>query len=90
VRKVHAVPDPPPEQGALAVRRPPTGAPNVAINIVWWSPVDERRMAFVSVDGGNMTQVREGDQVSGLTVKHIYQQMIEFAQGESSFLLRAN
>lgn len=85
-----AAPEPPPAQSALAVRRPPTGAPNVAINIVWWSPVDERRMAFVSVDGGSMTQVREGDQVSGLTVKRIYQEMIEFGQGESSFLLRAN
>jgi hypothetical protein len=87
---VAAAPEPPAAQSALAMRRPPTGAPNVAINIVWWSPVDERRMAFVSVDGGSMTQVREGDQVSGLTVKRIYQEMIEFGQGESSFLLRAN
>lgn len=77
--------------GALPVlRRAPGGAPQVAINILQWSAEPGRRFAFVSVDGGNMTQVREGDHIGGLTIKHIHQQMIEFGFNESTFLLRAN
>jgi hypothetical protein len=72
------------------LRRAPGGAPQVAINILQWSAEPARRFAFVSVDGGNMTQVREGDHIGGLTVKHIHQQMIEFGFNDSTFLLRAN
>lgn len=96
---------PPPEPAAAAapapaapaaagtspvLRRAPGGAPQVAINILQWSAEPGRRFAFVSVDGGNMTQVREGDRIGGLTVKHIHQQMIEFGFNDSTFLLRAN
>jgi hypothetical protein len=72
------------------LRRAPGGAPQVAINILQWSAEPGRRFAFVSVDGGNMTQVREGDHIGGLTIKHIHQQMIEFGFNDSTFLLRAN
>ena len=72
------------------LRRSPGGAPQVAINILQWSAEPERRFAFVSVDGGGMTQVREGDRIGGLTVKHIHQQMIEFGFNDATFLLRAN
>mgnify|MGYP001338948889 CR=1 FL=1 len=72
------------------LRRAPGGAPQVAINILQWSAEPARRFAFVSVDGGNMTQVREGDHIGGLTVKQIHQQMIEFGFNDSTFLLRAN
>ena len=75
---------------APVLRRSPGGAPQVSINILQWSAEPGRRFAFVSVDGGGMTQVREGDRIGGLTVKHIHQQMIEFGFNESSFLLRAN
>jgi len=37
-----------------------------------------------------MTQVREGDKIGGLVVKHIHEQTIEFGFNDSSFLLRAN
>ena len=83
-------PSPPPEQMAAAVRRSPTGAPQVAINIVQWSSAPARRFAFVTVDGSAMTQVREGDRVGGLTVKRIYQRAVEFGYNDSSFLMRAN
>lgn len=80
-----------PTAGTMQVlRRAPGGAPQVAINILQWSAEPGRRFAFVSVDGGNMTQVREGDRIGGLTVKHIHQQMIEFGFNDSTFLLRAN
>lgn len=72
------------------LRRAPGGAPQVAINILQWSAEPARRFAFVSVDGGNMTQVREGDRIGGLTIKHIHQQMIEFGFNDATFLLRAN
>jgi hypothetical protein len=72
------------------LRRSPGGAPQVSINILQWSSEPDRRFAFVSVDGGGMTQVREGDRIGGLTVKHIHQQMIEFGFNDSTFLLRAN
>ena len=83
-------PSPPAEQMAAAVRRSPTGAPQVAINIVQWSSAPTRRFAFVTVDGSAMTQVREGDRVGGLTVKRIYQRAVEFGYNDSSFLMRAN
>lgn len=81
-----------PARGAVppVLRRAPGGAPQVAINILQWSAEPARRFAFVSVDGGNMTQVREGDHIGGLTIKHIHQQMIEFGFNDSTFLLRAN
>ncbi|MBY0273856.1 hypothetical protein K2Z84_00830, partial [Candidatus Binatia bacterium] len=72
------------------LRHSPGGAPQVAINILQWSAEPARRFAFVSVDGGNMTQVREGDHIGGLTIKHIHQQMIEFGFNDGTFLLRAN
>jgi hypothetical protein len=81
---------PPPERMATAVRRPPAGVPQVAINIVQWSASPGRRSVFVTVDGSAITQVHEGDQVGGLTVKRIYQRAVEFGYNESSFLLRAN
>ena len=85
---------PPPAAAAPAqpqvLRRAPGGAPQVAINILQWSAEPERRFAFVSVDGGGMTQVREGDHIGGLTVKHIHEQTIEFGYNDSSFVLRAN
>lgn len=84
----------PPQPAAPAappvLRHSPGGAPQVAINILQWSTEPGRRFAFVTVDGGNMTQVREGDHIGPLTVKHIHEQMIEFGYNDSSFLLRAN
>lgn len=89
---VAAVPrqDPVPAASPPVLRRAPGGAPQVSINILQWSAEPGRRFAFVSVDGGGMTQVREGDRIGGLTVKHIHQQMIEFGFNDSTFLLRAN
>jgi len=81
---------PAPAASRPVLRRAPGGAPQVAINILQWSAEPGRRFAFVSVDGGNMTQVREGDHIGGLTIKHIHQQMIEFGFNDSTFLLRAN
>jgi hypothetical protein len=82
---------PPPAAPAPPVlRRSPGGAPQVSINILQWSTEPGRRFAFVSIDGGGMTQVREGDRIGSLTVKHIHQQMIEFGFNDSTFLLRAN
>jgi len=75
---------------ARALRRSPTGAPDVKINIVSWSATPGRRFAFVRVDGSQVTQVREGDEIGGLKVKHIFQQAVEFGHGDSSFVLRAN
>jgi hypothetical protein len=75
---------------AGALRRSPSGAPEVTINIVQWSATPARRFAYVRVDGSQMVQVHEGDTVGGLTVKRIFQQAVEFAHGEGSFVLRAN
>ena len=75
---------------ARALRHSPNGLPNVTINLVQWSAAPDRRFAFVRVDGSNMTQVREGDQIGGLTVVRIMQQAIEFGHGDSSFVLRTN
>jgi len=85
-----AVAPPPAAPAPPVLRRSPGGAPQVSINILQWSAEPGRRFAFVSIDGGGMTQVREGDRIGTLTVKHIHQQMIEFGFNDSTFLLRAN
>ncbi|HEY8515253.1 MAG TPA: hypothetical protein VIS07_07055 [Candidatus Binatia bacterium] len=72
------------------LRRTPGDAPQVSINILQWSSEPSRRFAFVTVDGGNMRQIREGDRIGSLTVKRIYEQMIEFGYNDSTFRLRAN
>ena len=73
------------------LRRAPSGAPQVRINILQYSPDPARRFAYVSVEGaGAMTQVREGESYEGLTVRRILPEMVEFANSTSTFMLRAN
>lgn len=73
------------------LRRPPSNAPQVRINILQYSTEPRRRFAYMSIDGNpSMTQVREGESYQGLTVKRIFPEKIEFAHEGSTFLLRAN
>lgn len=100
-------PEPPPAPAAAAaprtvvlqagapadegLRRPPSGAPQVRINILQWSNDPGRRFAYMSIEGNPaMTQVREGESFQGLTVTRIYPETVEFAHEGSKFLLRAN
>lgn len=86
-----SAPSDPPEGHALEIRRwVPSGAPAVRIQILQWSRDDERRFAFLSVDGGRATRVTEGTVVGPLQVKTLYREMIEFEFDGKSFLLRAN
>lgn len=79
---------PPKKEG---LRRPPSGAPQVRINILQWSSDPRRRFAYMSIDGNPaMTQVREGESYQGLTVKRIFPEQVEFAHQGSIFVLRAN
>jgi hypothetical protein len=91
---VSALPGPPPEPPAGRVadirRWSPSGQPKVAIQILQWSTNNARRFAYVSLDGGRATQVREGDQIGTLKVTRIYREVIEFGHDGGSFLLRAN
>ena len=80
--------DPPPD--AKVRRWVPGGVPQVSIQILQWSTDDQRRFAYVSVDGGRATQVREGDRVGDLTVTRIYREVVEFEHSSGPFLLRAN
>ncbi len=74
-----------------AVRRAPSGAPPVRINILQWSSDPGRRFAYVSLEGQPaMTQVREGESFEGLTVQRILPETVEFAHQGSTFVLRAN
>lgn len=73
------------------LRRPPTGAPKVRINILQYSDDPGRRFAYLSVEGNPaMSQVREGESYQGLTVTRIYPETVEFAHQGTTFLLRAN
>lgn len=86
---------PPPTEPPVArrseIRRwSPAGLPQVAIQILQWSRDDARRFAFVSVDGGRATQVREGDELGVLRVTRIYREVIEFGHAGGTFLLSAN
>ncbi|MDG2307379.1 MAG: hypothetical protein P8R42_22560 [Candidatus Binatia bacterium] len=73
------------------LRRPPSSAPQVRINILQYSSNPGRRFAYMSVEGNPaMTQVREGESYQGLTVKRILPEQVEFAHQGATFLLRAN
>lgn len=73
------------------LRRPPSNAPQVRINILQYSNDPGRRFAYMSVEGNPaMTQVREGESYQGLTVKRIFPEQVEFAHQGATFLLRAN
>lgn len=73
------------------LRRPPSSAPQVRINILQYSNDPGRRFAYMSIEGNPaMTQVREGESYQGLTVKRIFPEKVEFAHQGSTFLLRAN
>ncbi len=93
-----AVPPPPqpiaqaaPVPADEGLRRPPSSAPQVRINILQWSNDPGRRFAYMSIDGNSaMTQVREGESYQGLTVTRIFPEQVEFAHQGSTFLLRAN
>ena len=81
----------PPEGHSLDVRRSmPTGAPAMRIQILQWSRDDERRFAFLSVEGGRATRVTEGTVLGPVQVKTIYREMIELEVNGNTFLLRAN
>jgi hypothetical protein len=74
-----------------ALRRPPSDAPQVRINILQWSLEPSRRVAYLSIEGGaGIRDVREGEPFEGLTVKRILPEMVEFSHNDATFLLRAN
>ncbi len=81
-----------PGEKALIPRSRPPGpmalggeVPQIALNLLQWSPQRERRLAFVRVDGGPMLMVQEGDTVSGLTVEGILPDRVKLRSGPLSF-----
>ena len=80
-----------PDPDRKVLRRAPSGAPSVRINILQYSRDPDRRFAYMSLEGQPaMTQVREGESYQGLTVKRIFPDVVEFDHSGSLFLLRAN
>lgn len=64
------------------------GIPKVSLNLLQWSPEAERRLAFISVNGGPMLMVHEGDTVSDLTVERILADAVELRFGDSTFVVK--
>ena len=66
----------------------PKGIPKVSLNLLQWSPEVEKRLAFISLNGGPMIMVHEGDTVSDFMVERILPDTVELRFGDSTFVVK--
>jgi hypothetical protein len=62
-------PAPPEDDGVLP--RPPPGAPRVQVNFLVYSRTPDRRTVALTVNGGSMVTLHEGESESGVEVARI-------------------
>jgi hypothetical protein len=62
---------------AFAVPRPPAGAPRVQVSFLVYSRAPERRTVALTIDGGGMVTLREGESTSGVEVTRIHPDRVE-------------
>ncbi len=64
--------------------RPPAGAPNIRLSFLLYSTHPERRSVALTIDGGGLTTLHEGDDHEGVEVVRIYPDHVDLRwQGES-------
>ena len=64
--------------------RPPAGAPRMRVSFLVYSSVAERRSVVLTIDGGSLTTLREGESSNGIDVVRIRPDSVELRwQGEA-------
>ena len=67
--------------------RPPAGAPRLRISFLVYSKVAERRSVALTIDGGGLTTLREGEESNGIGVVRIDPDRVELRWAGESFTL---
>ena len=78
----------PPDVDAGVLERPPPDAPRVQISFLVYARVPERRMVWLSIDGGNLITLHEGEESGGLEVARILPDRIHLRHNGRVFLVR--
>jgi hypothetical protein len=78
---------PPPVEPATAdvLTRPPPGAPRVRLNFLVWSRVPARRTVTLSIDGGAMVTLHEGEAQGDVAVAQIFADRVHVRWGGQVF-----
>ena len=62
----------------------PAGAPRLRISFLVYSGAADRRSVVLTIDGGGLTTLREGDESNGISVVEIHPDRVDLRwQGES-------
>jgi hypothetical protein len=73
----------PPDEQVLP--RPPAGAPRVQLSFLVYSGTPDRRSVVLSIDGGSLVTLREGETAAGLTVARIFPDRVHLRLGAQVF-----
>ncbi len=82
-----AAESPPPPLEVLP--RLPNDAPRVQVNFLFYSRAAERRTVMLSVDGGSMTTLHEGERAGDLEVARILADRVHVRWGGRLFSVQA-
>ena len=80
--------DIPADIDAGVLDRPPPSAPRVQISFLVYARAPERRMVWLSIDGGSLITLHEGESSGGLEVARILPDRIHLRHNGQVFLLR--
>jgi hypothetical protein len=74
----------PPERTVQQVFGAPAGAPRLRISFLVYSSLADRRTVVLTIDGGSLTTLREGDEAEGISVVQIHPDRVDLRwQGET-------
>ncbi|HZP43779.1 MAG TPA: hypothetical protein VFD84_20020 [Candidatus Binatia bacterium] len=71
----------------LVVPRPPADAPRIQVSFLVYSRVPERRSVTLTIDGGGLTTLHEGESADGVEVARIFPDHVELRHAGKSFVL---
>lgn len=78
----------PPDVDAGVLERPPPNAPRIQISFLVYTRVPERRAVWLSIDGGSLITLHEGETSGGIEVARILPDRVHLRHNGSVFLVR--
>jgi hypothetical protein len=78
----------PPDVDAGVLEHPPPTAPRVQISFLVYARAPERRMVWLSIDGGSLITLHEGEASGGVEVARILPDRIHLRHNGQLFLVR--
>jgi hypothetical protein len=77
----------PRERTVQPVFGPPAGAPRMRISVLVYSSLADRRSVVLTIDGGSLTTLREGDESNGISVVQIHPDRVDLRWNGEAFTL---